>query len=263
MTTTISARPEVDATGLRKAYRGHVVLDGVDLRVPETTIFALLGPNGAGKTTTVQILSTLIRADGGTVRVCGHDLVTEPDRVRAAIGVTGEFSAVDNLLTGAENLKLMAYPRHLGRAEGRRVVDDLLARFDLTEAAGKPVTTYAGGMKRRLGLAMTLVGRPRLIFLDEPTTRLDPRSRRVMWQIVRDLVADGATIFPIRLPNHWVDDPSTRATQQTLLTRATARPAYERREIGGVSRIDGVKILVRHRSGPMCWASSGDGSRPR
>jgi ABC-2 type transport system ATP-binding protein len=214
MTTTTQLRPAIEVTGLRKAYREHVVLDGIDLRVPEATVFALLGPNGAGKTTTVQILSTLIRADGGAVRVCGHDLATEPDRVRAAIGVTGQFSAVDNLLTGAENLKLMTDLRHLGRAEGRRVVADLLARFDLTEAAGKPVAAYSGGMKRRLDLAMTLVGRPRLIFLDEPTTGLDPRSRRVMWEIVRGLVADGATIF---LTTQYMEEADQLADRIALL----------------------------------------------
>lgn len=147
----------------------HVVLDGIDLEVTEGTIFALLGPNGAGKTTAVQILSTLIGADGGEVRVAGCDLVGDPDGIRAAIGVTGQFSAVDGLLTGEENLILMADLRHLGRAEGRRRTAELLARFDLVAAAKKRVATYSGGMRRRLDLAMTLVGNPRVVFLDEPT----------------------------------------------------------------------------------------------
>ena len=159
------------------------------------TVFSLLGPNGAGKTTTVQILSTLISADAGEVRIAGHDLARDPDAVRAVIGVTGQFSAVDNLLTGEENLLLMADLGHLGRAEGRRRVADLLDRFDLVEAARKRVATYSGGMRRRLDLAMTLVGDPRIIFLDEPTGGLDPRSRRTMWQIIRELVAGGVTIF--------------------------------------------------------------------
>ena len=154
------------------------MLDGIDLTVPEGTIFSLLGPNGAGKTTIVQILSTLITADAGEIRVAGHDLAAEPDAVRAAIGVTGQFSAVDELLTGAENLMLMADLHHLGRAAGRRRAAELLDQFDLADAAGKPAATYSGGMRRRLDLAMTLVGDPRLIFLDEPTTGLDPRSRR-------------------------------------------------------------------------------------
>ena len=188
-------QPAVLATGLRKSFGDHVVLDGIDLNIAEGTVFALLGPNGSGKTTTVQILSTLLPADGGAVRVGGHDLGTEPELVRAAIGVTGQFSAVDGLLTGQENLLLMADLYHLDRVEGRRRAARLLALFDLAEAAGTMAMTYSGGMRRRLDLAMTLVGEPRIIFLDEPTTGLDPRSRRTMWQIIRDLSARGVTIF--------------------------------------------------------------------
>jgi ABC-2 type transport system ATP-binding protein len=188
-------RPAIAATGLRKSFGDQVVLAGLDLVVPPGTVFALLGANGAGKTTTVKILSTLIRADAGDVQVAGHDLAREPDAVRAAIGVTGQFSAVDNLLTGQENLLLMADLQHLGRGEGRRRAAQLLEQFDLTEAGGKPASTYSGGMRRRLDLAMTLVGSPQVIFLDEPTAGLDPRSRRNMWKIVRDLVAGGVTIF--------------------------------------------------------------------
>jgi ABC-2 type transport system ATP-binding protein len=181
--------------GLRKSFGDHVVLGGIDLDVAEGTIYALLGPNGSGKTTTVQILSTLLAPDAGTVRVAGHDLMAEPDKIRAAIGVTGQFSAVDNLLTGQENLVLMADLHHLGRAEGRRRAAELLGRFDLAEAAGQVAATYSGGMRRRLDLAMTLVGEPRLIFLDEPTTGLDPRSRRTTWGIIRELADRGVTIF--------------------------------------------------------------------
>jgi ABC-2 type transport system ATP-binding protein len=193
MTTT--SPPAIAATGLRKSFGEKLVLDGIDVEVAEGTIFALLGPNGAGKTTTVQILSTLIGFDGGHVRVGGHDLTREADAVRGMIGVTGQFSAVDNLLTGEENLHLMADLRHLGREEGRRRAAELLVRFDLVEESKKPASTYSGGMRRRLDLAMTLVGGPRIIFLDEPTTGLDPRSRRTMWLIIRDLVASGVTIF--------------------------------------------------------------------
>ncbi|GAB2687460.1 ATP-binding cassette domain-containing protein [Kitasatospora kifunensis] len=190
------ARPTaITATGLRKSYGSQLVLDGIDLTVPAGTVFALLGPNGAGKTTTVRILSTLIEADGGQAQVVGHDLAQEPHEVRASIGVTGQFSAVDGLLTGRENLILMADLHHLGRAEGRRRADALLERFGLVEAAKKPISTYSGGMRRRLDLAMTLIADPRLIFLDEPTTGLDPRSRRDLWEIIRTLVADGVTIF--------------------------------------------------------------------
>ncbi|MFJ3900171.1 ATP-binding cassette domain-containing protein [Streptomyces sp. NPDC090025] len=187
----------ISATGLRKSYGDKNVLDGVDIAVPQGTIFSLLGPNGAGKTTAVKILSTLISADpdSGPVRVGGHDLGTAAQAVRASIGVTGQFSAVDGLITGEENMLLMADLHHLPKAEGRRVTAELLARFDLTEAAKKPASTYSGGMKRRLDIAMTLVGDPRIIFLDEPTTGLDPRSRHNMWQIIRELVADGVTVF--------------------------------------------------------------------
>ncbi|GAB1692379.1 ATP-binding cassette domain-containing protein [Krasilnikovia sp. M28-CT-15] len=193
--TITASRPAIAATGLRKTFGDHVVLDHVDLHVPQGTVFSLLGANGAGKTTTVRILSTLARADAGDVQVAGHDLAREPDAVRAAIGVTGQFSAVDTLLTGEENLLLMANLHHLARGEGRRRAAELLDRFDLTEAGNKPAVTYSGGMRRRLDLAMTLVGSPQVIFLDEPTTGLDPRSRRTMWQIIRELVADGVTIF--------------------------------------------------------------------
>jgi ABC-2 type transport system ATP-binding protein len=190
-----TARPAIAATGLRKSYGDHLVLGGVDLNVAEGTVFALLGPNGSGKTTTVRILSTLLPADAGTVTVAGHDVRTQAQEVRAAIGVTGQFSAVDNLLTGRQNLLLMADLYHLDKAEGRRRAGELLARFDLTEAAGKLAATYSGGMRRRLDLAMTLAGDVRIIFLDEPTTGLDPRGRRAMWQIIRDLVGRGITIF--------------------------------------------------------------------
>jgi ABC-2 type transport system ATP-binding protein len=192
ITTTSAA---IAATGLRKSFGDHVVLEGIDLNVPAGTVFALLGPNGAGKTTAVNILSTLIRADAGTAHIAGHDLATDPGGVRASIGVTGQFSAVDNLLTGQENLMLMADLHHLDKTDGRQRAQELLARFDLADAATKLAMTYSGGMRRRLDLAMTLVGDPRIIFLDEPTAGLDPRSRRGLWQIVRDLVADGVTIF--------------------------------------------------------------------
>ncbi|MGY1607302.1 ATP-binding cassette domain-containing protein [Geodermatophilus sp. SYSU D00700] len=190
-----AATAAIAVTGLRKAFGPTTVLDGLDLTVPEGTVYALLGPNGAGKTTTVDVLSTLLPADGGEVRVAGHDLHREPDAVRAAIALTGQFSAVDTLLTGAENLRLMADLHHLGREEGRRRAAELLARFDLTDAAGRPPATYSGGMRRRLDLAMGLMARPRVVFLDEPTTGLDPRSRRAMWDAVRDLVADGVTVL--------------------------------------------------------------------
>jgi len=183
------------ATGLRKSFGPKIVLDGIDLDIAPGSTFSLLGPNGAGKTTTVQILSTLLRPDAGEVFVAGFDLIRQPDALRAAIGLTGQFSAVDNLLTGRENLILMADLHHLGRRTGRQRAGELLERFDLVEAAGQMVATYSGGMRRRLDLAMTLLGDPRIIFLDEPTTGLDPSSRRTMWEIVRQLVAEGVTVF--------------------------------------------------------------------
>ena len=205
--------PAVSTDGLRKSYGEVVVLDGIDLDIPEGTVFALLGPNGAGKTTMVQILSTLIRADGGHAVVAGADVATEPDAVRAAIGVTGQFSAVDDLLTGTENLRLMADLHHLGTA-GRRRVADLVDRLDLADVADRLATTYSGGTRRRLDLAMTLVGEPRLIFLDEPTTGLDPRSRRGVWQIVRELVRDGVSVF---LTTQYLEEADELADRVALL----------------------------------------------
>ncbi|WP_217199007.1 ATP-binding cassette domain-containing protein [Streptomyces buecherae] len=193
--TGLAPSTAVSAVGLRKSYGDKTVLDGIDLHIPAGTVFALLGPNGAGKTTAVKILSTLITADAGELRVGGYDLATDPQAVRAAIGVTGQFSAVDGLITGEENMLLMADLHHLSRREGRRVAAELLERFDLVEAARKPAATYSGGMKRRLDIAMTLVGGPRIIFLDEPTTGLDPRSRHNMWGIIRGLVSTGVTVF--------------------------------------------------------------------
>jgi ABC-2 type transport system ATP-binding protein len=232
--TMAPARLAISASGVQKSFAGHVVLDRVDLAVAEGTVFALLGPNGAGKTTMVQILSTLLPADGGEIHVAGHDLARDPDAVRAAIGVTGQFSAVDGLLTGEENLRLMADLHHLGRSAGRRRAAELLDRFDLTSAAGKPAATYSGGMRRRLDLAMTLVGSPRLIFLDEPTTGLDPRSRRTMWQIIRGLVAGGVTIF---LTTQYLDEADQLAGRIAVLDRgrlvAEGTPGELKRRIPG------------------------------
>jgi ABC-2 type transport system ATP-binding protein len=195
MTVTSTSSPAIGAAGLRKSYGEQTVIDGIDLSVDAGTIFALLGPNGAGKTTAVRILTTLIRADAGDLWVAGHSVTAEPDAVRAVIAVTGQFSAVDKLFTGEENLMLMGDLHHLPRKESRRRAAELLERFDLVDAAKKYAAAYSGGMTRRLDLAMGLMGNPRVVFLDEPTTGLDPRSRQTMWQIVRELAADGVTIF--------------------------------------------------------------------
>ena len=185
----------IAASGLRKSYGDKTVLDGIDLAVPAGTIFSLLGPNGAGKTTVVQILSTLISCDGGDLRVGGHDLATDAQAVRRLIGVTGQFSAVDGLITGEENMLLMADLHHLSKRERRQTTADLLERFDLTEAAERPAKTYSGGMRRRLDLAAALVARPPVLFLDEPTTGLDPRSRLSMWETIEARTAAGTTVL--------------------------------------------------------------------
>ena len=206
--------PAIEVHGLRKSYGKKVVLDDVDLTVAAGSVTALLGPNGAGKTTTVHILSTLVRPDGGTAAVNGFDVVRDPSRVRAAIGLTGQFSAVDKLLTGEENLLLMARLRHLGAKRSKKRVSELLEQFDLVEAARKPLATYSGGMQRRLDLAMTLVAAPSVIFLDEPTTGLDPRSRHTMWDIVRGLVADGTTVL---LTTQQLDEADELANRIAVL----------------------------------------------
>ncbi len=206
----------IAASGLRKAYGDKIVLDGIDFDVRAGTVFSLLGPNGAGKTTAVNVLTTLIKADAGTVRIAGHDVATEAKAVRSVLGVTGQFAAVDELLTGQENLQLMVDLSPARVRDGKRVVTELLERFDLVEAAQKPASTYSGGMRRKLDLAMTLVGNPRIIFLDEPTTGLDPRSRRTMWSIIRELVADGVTVF---LTTQQLDEADKLADRIAVLDR--------------------------------------------
>ncbi|WP_019932193.1 daunorubicin resistance protein DrrA family ABC transporter ATP-binding protein [Nocardia sp. BMG111209] len=236
----IPRTPAISAAGLRKSFGDQVVLDGIDLTVPAGTIYAMLGPNGAGKTTTVHILSTLLRADGGDIRVGGHDVTVDPGPVRELIGVTGQFSAVDELLTGRENLLLMGDLRHLPRRERTRRADELLARFDLAEAANKVASTYSGGMQRRLDLAMTLVGEPRIIFLDEPTVGLDPRSRRAMWDVIRELVAGGVTIF---LTTQYLEEADALAHRIAVLDHgrivAEGTPDQLKRLVpGGHIRLD-------------------------
>ena len=232
--TKQASRAAVSADGLRKTYGEKVVLDGVDLSIGEGEVFALLGPNGAGKTTTVQILSTLIPADAGSAHVMGHDLRGEADAVRTVIGVTGQFSAVDNLLTGEENLLLMGRLLHLPAADRRARAASLLERFDLLEAARRTPATYSGGMIRRLDIAMTLMGRPQLIFLDEPTTGLDPRSRHTMRQLIRNLVANGVTIL---LTTQYLEEADQLADRIAVLDRgrivAEGTPEELKRRIPG------------------------------
>ncbi len=234
MTTSTTTAPAITTTGLRKSYGDVVVLDGIDVAVEHGTVFALLGPNGAGKTTLVQILSTLIPADGGTACVGGYDVGAQAASVRTRIGVTSQASALDDLLTGRENLVLMADLFRLDRASATRRVDDLLERLDLVADADKVASTYSGGMRRRLDLAMTLVGEPAIIFLDEPTTGLDPRSRRTVWQIVRDLSRDGVTVF---LTTQYLEEADHLADQVAVLDAgrlvAQGTPAQLKRLVPG------------------------------
>jgi ABC-2 type transport system ATP-binding protein len=185
----------IQAKNLQKSYGENHVLKGIDLEVKRGTMLALLGPNGAGKTTTVRILSTLLRYDGGTVSVEGYDVAANPDAVRREIGLTGQSAAVDELLTGRENLVMMGRLYHLTKTSAKARAEELLQEFDLVEAADRPLKNYSGGMRRRLDLAVSLIATPPIIFLDEPTTGLDPRSRIAMWDIINKLKQDGATIL--------------------------------------------------------------------
>ncbi len=232
---TITKRDQaIRVEGLRKSYGENLVLDGVDLVVPEGSVFALLGPNGAGKTTIVHILSTLIGFDDGRVSVAGRDPVTEPDGVRSVIGVTGQFSAIDQYLTGEENLVLMADLHHLPRDAGRARATDLLERFDLLDAAGRLPATYSGGMQRRLDLAMGLMGSPSVVFLDEPTTGLDPRGRHTVWESIRRLASENVTIL---LTTQYLEEADRLADRIAILDEgkvvAEGTPAELKRLVSG------------------------------
>ncbi|MFB6825262.1 ATP-binding cassette domain-containing protein [Streptomyces virginiae] len=234
MTTHASGSLGIHATGLTKSYGDLRVLDGIDLAVPRGSVLALLGPNGAGKTTTVRILATLTAADAGTVRVGGHDTVTERSRVRELIALTGQFAAVDELLTGTETLRMMGRLAGLSPRAARTRADELLARFGLTEAAGRTAKTYSGGMRRRLDLAASLVSRPEVIFLDEPTTGLDPRSRQDLWELVRELRADGTTVL---LTTQYLEEADRLADRVAVLAdgriAAEGTPAELKARVAG------------------------------
>ena len=237
---TDRSSPAITAVDVRKSFGDNVVLDGLDLAVEQGSVFALLGPSGAGKTTIVRILATLLRADHGTIRVAGHDVTREADAVRAAIGVTGQFSAVDELLTGRENLALIADLHHLARASARARIDLLLERLELADAADRIAMTYSGGMRRRLDLAMTLIGAPQVIFLDEPTTGLDPRSRRTVWEIVESLVDDGTTVF---LTTQYLEEADKLADRVAILDRGRLVAEGSAQELK--QRIPGGRIELR------------------
>jgi ABC-2 type transport system ATP-binding protein len=255
-------QPAIVASGVCKSFDSAVVLDDVNLTVAEGTVFALLGPNGAGKTTMIRILSTLIGLDAGQASVAGHDVAADPNGVRSAIGVTGQFSAVDELLTGMDNMRLMADLNHLGRA-GRARVGELLDRFGIADAAPKPVSTYSGGMRRRLDLAMTLVGSPRVIFLDEPTTGLDPGSRRMMWDSIRALVADGITIL---LTTQYLDEADALADRIAVLDHgrivAEGTPSELKRRVpGGHVLLQFATPAALHAAADLFDEATGDEER--
>ena len=236
--TTESSPTAIRVADVHKSFDDNLVLDGVDFTVEEGSVFALLGPNGAGKTTIVRILATLLEQDHGGVWVAGHDVAREADAVRDAIGMTGQFAAVDELLTGRENLALMADLHHLPPTRAQERIDELLERFELVDAADRMAMTYSGGMLRRLDLAMTLIGSPDVIFLDEPTTGLDPGSRRTMWDIVRSLVDEGTTVF---LTTQYLEEADRLADQVAILDHgiiiAQGTPQELKRLIPG-GRID-------------------------
>ena len=224
----------VEVSGLRKSFGSETVLEGVDFAVPAGSVLGILGPNGAGKTTTVRILTTLLRPDAGAVRVAGHDVVRSPRAVRAAISLTGQSAAVDGGQTGRENLVMIGRLMHLSGSEARRRADGLVDRFDLGAAAGRRVSTYSGGLRRRLDLAMSLIGRPRVIFLDEPTTGLDPASRQDMWDAIRELVDDGTTVV---LTTQYLEEADRLADQIVLIdggrVRARGTAGELKRAVGG------------------------------
>ncbi|GIO14935.1 glycosyl transferase family 8 [Cohnella xylanilytica] len=204
--------PAIEVRSLRKSYKDLAVLKGVDFEVKRGEIFALLGSNGAGKTTIVRILATLLKQDGGTAVVNGFDVASKPDGVRQSISLTGQFAAVDEVLTGRENLVMLAKLRHLPHP--RQVADDMLKRFGLTEAADRRASTYSGGMRRRLDIALSLVGKPQILFLDEPTTGLDPESRIEVWKIVKELADGGTTIF---LTTQYLEEAEQLADRIAIL----------------------------------------------
>jgi oleandomycin transport system ATP-binding protein len=258
----------IQVDGLQKRFGATWALRGIDLAVERGVIYGLLGPNGAGKTTAVRILATLLRPDGGGARVGGFDVVREPERVRPLIGLTGQYAAVDEELTGHENLLLVARLLELSRAEARRRAGELLERFDLVEAAGRPVGTWSGGMRRRLDLAASLIGRPRVLFLDEPTTGLDPRARGDVWDLVRGLVAEGATAL---LTTQYLDEADQLAAELAVIDHGrvieTGTPAALKAKVGGQTldvrpaergQLDAVATIVAEVTGATP-ASNGDG----
>jgi oleandomycin transport system ATP-binding protein len=260
--------PIVEAAGLQKRFGSTWALRGIDLAIPRGTIYGLLGPNGAGKTTAVRILATLLRPDDGSARVGGFDVAREPEKVRPLIGLTGQYAAVDEELTGQENLLLIARLLELSRRQARRRVGELLERFDLVEAGGRPLRTYSGGMRRRLDVAASLIGRPQVLFLDEPTTGLDPRGRGDLWRVVRGLVAEGATVL---LTTQYLEEADQLATEVAVLDHGQViehgTPAALKARVGGQTldirpaervRLDQVAAILAQVTGAIP-TQGGDG----
>lgn len=249
---------DIEARGLTKRFGDVVALDGLDLAVASGTIVGLLGPNGAGKTTVVRILTTTLVPDGGSARVLGHDVVTDPAAVRPSIGLAGQFAAVDEILTGRENLRLVGRLAQVPRAVARRRADELLAEFDLEGAADRPVRTYSGGMRRRLDVAAALVHRPRVLFLDEPTTGLDPVSRFNLWRLLERLVAEGVTIL---LTTQYMEEADRLASRVTVIDcgRAIAEgsPAALKSRLGSSSLLVGLADPDSARAAATALAGAG------
>jgi len=240
----------VSAVGITKAFGNHRALDGVDLAIETGSVLALLGPNGAGKTTMVRILATLVRPDAGTATVAGHDLLADPVGVKRAISLTGQFAAVDDLLTAQENLEMMAQLRHLPRRAARARADELVATFDLVDVRNRRAATYSGGLRRRLDLAISMIERPALLFLDEPTTGLDPRSREQLWRTVRRLVDEGVTVL---LTTQYLEEADQLADTVVVLDdgRVVARGSADelKGSLGaGVLRLEFADLISYHRA---------------
>jgi oleandomycin transport system ATP-binding protein len=265
----IQDAPIVEAVGLQKRFGSTWALRGIDLAIQQGTIYGLLGPNGAGKTTAVRILATLLRPDDGSARVGGFDVAREPEKVRPLIGLTGQYAAVDEELTGQENLLLIARLLELSRRQARRRVGELLERFDLVEAGGRPLKTYSGGMRRRLDVAASLIGRPQVLFLDEPTTGLDPRGRGDLWRVVRGLVAEGATVL---LTTQHLEEADQLATELAVLDHGQViehgTPAALKARVGGQTldirpaegvRLDQVAAILAQVTGAIP-TQGGDGA---
>ncbi|HEY0935138.1 MAG TPA: ATP-binding cassette domain-containing protein [Trebonia sp.] len=247
----MSETPAIEAEGLVKYFGQTKALEGFDLTVAQGTVYGLLGPNGAGKTTAVRVLATLLRADGGRARVLGHDVAAEAATVRAAIGLTGQYAALDELLSGRSNLVMIGQLSRLTAKAARRRADELLEQFDLTDAANRAVKTYSGGMRRRLDLAASLIGHPAVLFLDEPTTGLDPNARALMWVIVRQLVADGTTLL---LTTQYLDEADQLASRVAVIDGgqviAEGTPAELKASVGG------QRVLITLAAGSSAAAAA-------